>query len=219
MHSENSITLIGHVGRDVEMRNTQGGHQMATTTLATTRRWRSEGNDNWDEKTSWHRLVGFRHQAEAMSKCAFKGAYLYIEGRLEYREWKTQGGEDRLTAEILVTKVGRLQKMSELPEHARSGAGQGHDAHGGGPRGGGPTSGGPGAGQPPAGGQAPAGGAPPGGDGWERTDPSHGGGYPESAGHSPHDQGRTDASRGAPGAESWTAPGGGTDEFADDIPF
>lgn len=108
--SLNKVTLIGNVGQDPEVRSTQNGGRVATFSLATTRTWSGASGDR-QEKTEWHRCVvwntGAKGQglADVVEKYVKKGDKLYVEGRIEYRQWQDKDNATRYTTEINVREM------------------------------------------------------------------------------------------------------------------
>jgi single-strand DNA-binding protein len=104
MASVNKVILIGNLGRDPELRYTKDGKAVANFTLATNDRWRDrEGNSQ--ERTEWHRIVVWDKQAENCAQYLQKGRSVYIEGRLQTREWEDKEGQKRQTTEIVAQQV------------------------------------------------------------------------------------------------------------------
>lgn len=105
--SVNKVILIGNLGRDPEMRHTQGGRAVANFTLATNERWRDR-DGNAQERTEWHRIVAWDRLAEICTEYLAKGRQAYIEGRLQTREWEDRDGNKRYTTEIVATNMQML---------------------------------------------------------------------------------------------------------------
>ena len=108
--SLNKATLIGNVGQDPEVRSTQNGGRVATFSLATTRTWNGPGGDR-QEKTEWHRCVVWNTNpkgqglADVVEKYVKKGDKIYVEGRIEYRQWQDKENVTRYTTEINVREM------------------------------------------------------------------------------------------------------------------
>ena len=99
MGSVNKVILVGNLGRDAEMRFTAGGTPVATASLATTERFTDrEGQKR--EDTQWHRIVIWGKTAESLSEYLVKGKQIYVEGRLQTRQWDDKDGNKRYTTEI-----------------------------------------------------------------------------------------------------------------------
>jgi len=99
MAGVNKVILIGNLGRDPELRYTQGGQAVANFTLATTENWTNKGGER-EERTEWHRIVAWGRTAELCAQYLAKGRTVYIEGRLQTREWENKEGQKQRTTEI-----------------------------------------------------------------------------------------------------------------------
>src|SRR3982751_1348187 len=97
--------LIGNLGSDPEVRSTTGGNRVATFSLATSRQW-SSPNGEKQEKTEWHRCVVWNVKgtglADVVEKYCKKGDRIYVEGRIEYRQWQDKENQTRYSTEINV---------------------------------------------------------------------------------------------------------------------
>jgi single-strand DNA-binding protein len=106
--SLNKVTLIGNLGSDPEIRSTPGGGRVAQFSLATSRTWNDQ-NGGKQEKTEWHRCVVWNSKASQLAdiveKFVKKGEKLYIEGRIEYRQWQDKDGQTRYSTEINVREL------------------------------------------------------------------------------------------------------------------
>ncbi len=104
MASVNKVILIGNLGRDPELRYTQSGQAVANFTIATSERFANrEGAQQ--ERTEWHRIVTWGKTAENCAQYLAKGRSVYIEGRLQTREWEDKEGQKRYTTEISAQRV------------------------------------------------------------------------------------------------------------------
>lgn len=103
----NKATLIGNLGRDAEIRNTNGGTQVATLRLATTDRQKSASGE-WTDHTEWHSVVCFGKLAELMDRFGKKGKQLYVEGRIQTREYTDKDGNKRWSTEIVASEIRLL---------------------------------------------------------------------------------------------------------------
>ena len=103
----NKTQLIGHLGRDPELRQTQDGLAVANLALATSERWKDK-TGNPQERTEWHRVVLFGRTAEVAGEYLRKGALVYLEGRLQTRKWQDDRGQDRYTTEIVAERMKML---------------------------------------------------------------------------------------------------------------
>jgi single-strand DNA-binding protein len=100
----NKVILIGNLGSDPEIRYTQSGQAVAHFNIATTDTW-TDKNGQSQERTEWHRIVVWGKQAENCSKYLSKGRQIYVEGRLQTREWQDKEGNKRQTTEIVANDV------------------------------------------------------------------------------------------------------------------
>ena len=106
--SLNKVTLIGNLGNDPEVRSTTGGNRVATFSLATSRSW-NDASGTKQEKTEWHRCVVWNTKnsqlADIVEKYVKKGDKLYVEGRIEYRQWQDKENQTRYSTEINVREL------------------------------------------------------------------------------------------------------------------
>jgi single-strand DNA-binding protein len=104
MGSVNKVILVGNLGRDAELRYTPGGAAVATINMATTEVWNDKSGQR-QEKTEWHRVVLWGKQAESLTEYLTKGKQVYVEGRLQTRQWDDKDGNKRYTTEIRGDRV------------------------------------------------------------------------------------------------------------------
>lgn len=101
--SLNEVTLIGNLGKDPEIRKTQGGKSIANLSVATSESWRDKNTGERKEKVEWHRVVIFH---EALAKVAEqylkKGAKVFVRGQIQTRKWTDKTGVDRYTTEVVL---------------------------------------------------------------------------------------------------------------------
>ena len=111
--SVNKVILLGNVGKDPEIRSTPGGTMVATFSIATTER-QKDASGNWTDKTEWHNLVAFTKLAEIVRDYVKKGSKLYIEGRLNTRNWEDKETKKKLyRTEIIVNDLSLLSAREE----------------------------------------------------------------------------------------------------------
>lgn len=103
----NKVQLIGHLGRDPEQRQTKDGNAVTTLSLATSERWKDSAGQR-QERTEWHRIVLFKRSAEVAGQYLTKGSRVYLEGRLQTRQWQDQAGQERSTTEIIAERMTML---------------------------------------------------------------------------------------------------------------
>lgn len=106
--SLNKVMLIGNLGNDPEVRSTAGGNRVATFSLATSRTWNDAAGSK-QEKTEWHRCVVWNSKASQLAdiveRYVKKGDKIYVEGRVEYRQWQDKDGQTRYSTEINVREL------------------------------------------------------------------------------------------------------------------
>ena len=105
MASVNKVILIGNLGRDPELRYTQNGQAVANFSIATSERFGGRDGGEPQERTEWHRIVTWGKTAENCAQYLAKGRSVYIEGRLQTRDWEDKDGNKRTTTEISAQRV------------------------------------------------------------------------------------------------------------------
>jgi single-strand DNA-binding protein len=137
--ADNTVTLVGNVTRDPELRYTTGGRGVASFGLAVNRRYQVNGE--WQEQTSFFNVVAWGTLGENTAACVTKGTRLVVSGRIEQRSWETQDGEKRSVIEVIADEIGpslrwaqaHVEKTSRsAPEGAGAPAGAGVPSGGGG---------------------------------------------------------------------------------------
>ncbi len=126
--SLNKVQLIGNLGNDPEVRSTTGGNRVATFSLATSRTW-NDASGQKQEKTEWHRCVVWNTKgsqlADIVERYVHKGDKIYVEGRIEYRQWQDKDGQTRYSTEINVRELLLLGGRREGHDGDTDGAGSG----------------------------------------------------------------------------------------------
>ena len=103
MPSVNRVEIIGHLGRDPEVRSFQNGGKVVNLRIATSETWRDKASGERKERTEWHSVAVFQeHAARYVEQYMRKGSLVRIEGQLETRKWQDQSGQDRYSTEIVV---------------------------------------------------------------------------------------------------------------------
>jgi single-strand DNA-binding protein len=103
--SVNKVILVGHLGRDPEVRHTQSNQKIVHLAIATSERWKDRQSGDTRERTEWHRVVIFNENlAEIAERYLRKGSPVYLEGTLQTRKWTDQGGQERSTTEVVVPR-------------------------------------------------------------------------------------------------------------------
>lgn len=106
----NKVILIGNVGGDPEVRYMPNGNAVTNLTLATSDSWKDKQSGQIQERTEWHRVSLFGKIAEIAGQYLVKGSKVYIEGRLQTREWEKDGMK-RYTTEVIVDMGGTMQML------------------------------------------------------------------------------------------------------------
>lgn len=155
--ADNTITIVGNLTRDPEIRYTASGQAKASLGVAVSRRWQNRQTNEWEERTSFFNIVAWGDMAENISDTLAKGTRIIVQGRLEQRSYDTDQGEKKSVVEIVADEIGpslRWATAEVKRSERRSGGGGG----GGGDYGGG-------GGRPSGGSNAPGGGSSGGSDG------------------------------------------------------
>ena len=122
MASINKVILIGNLGRDPEVRYTQGGNAVANLNLATNEVWTDKSGQR-QERTEWHRVVVWGKQAEIAKEYLAKGRQIYVEGALQTRQWEDKDGQKRYTTEVKCQRFVMLGGRGEARAEAGGGPG------------------------------------------------------------------------------------------------
>ena len=113
------VILVGHLGRDPEMRYTQSEVAVCSFSLATSETYRDRNSGEKVTQTEWHNIILWRNLAETAGKYLRKGSQVYIEGKLRNRKWEDQNGATRYTTEVVADTMQMLDKResSSAPAH------------------------------------------------------------------------------------------------------
>jgi len=111
MGSVNKVIIVGNLGSDPELRYTADGRGVVTMRIATNERF-TDRDGNPRERTEWHRIVVWGKQAENCNQYLSKGRQVYVEGRLQTREWEDRDGNRRFTTEVVADRVVFLSGAS-----------------------------------------------------------------------------------------------------------
>ena len=134
MASENSVTLVGNLTRDPELRFTQGGRPLAQFGLAVNRRYQQNGE--WQEQTSFFNVVAWGQLGENAAASLHRGARIMVSGRLEQRSYETQDGDKRSVVEVIADEMGPSLRWAtaqvERTDRREGGQGGGYGGGGGG---------------------------------------------------------------------------------------
>ncbi len=124
--SVNKAILIGHLGADPEVRYTPSGTPVANFRIATSESWNDKQGER-QERTEWHRIVAWNKTAELVGEYLSKGRQVYVEGRIQTRQWDDRDGNKRYTTEVIANQVTFLGGRGD-----RTGAGRSDKPAGGG---------------------------------------------------------------------------------------
>lgn len=118
----NKVMLIGNLGRDPEIRNTQDGRPICSLNIATTERWKDKSGER-KEKTEWHNIVIFNEGLCRLAEQYLrKGSKVYIEGSLQTRKWQDKDGTDRYTTEVVLSAFnGVLKFLDSVQQESHGG--------------------------------------------------------------------------------------------------
>ena len=119
----NKVILVGNLGKDPEVRYTPGGAAVANFTIATNENWTDKQGQK-QERTEWHRIVVWGKAAELCGEYLSKGRQVYIEGRLQTREWNNKEGVKQYTTEVVANPVGGVVFLSGGERGAGGGRGR-----------------------------------------------------------------------------------------------
>ena len=127
--SVNKVILVGHLGRDPEVRYTQNNQKIVHLSVATSERWKDRQSGDSRERTEWHRVVIFNENlADIAERYLRKGSPVYLEGTLQTRKWTDQSGQEHTTTEIVVPRFrGELTLLGGGPEGGRADMGAADD--------------------------------------------------------------------------------------------
>jgi single-strand DNA-binding protein len=118
MASINKVIIVGHLGRDPDMRYMPNGEAVTTINVATTESWKDKNSGEKKEQTEWHRITFYRRLAEVVGQYVRKGSQIYVEGRLQTRKWQDKEGVERYTTEIIADSMQMLgHRTREVAEH------------------------------------------------------------------------------------------------------
>ena len=113
-NSLNKVILIGNLGQDPEARFTPQGTAVTNLSIATNESWKDQSGETQD-RTEWHRVVMYGRMAETAAEYMKKGQMVYVEGRLNTREWEDQNQIKRKTTEIRCDNFTMLGRRSDAP--------------------------------------------------------------------------------------------------------
>ena len=150
MANGNTVTIVGNLTRDPELRYTPSGQANASFGVAVNRRWMNRQTNEWEERVSFFNVVCWREMADNVSESLANGARVVVTGRLEQRSWETDNGEKRSVVEIVADEIGPSLRWAsaQITKNDRRGGGDFGGDGGSGGSGGGGSGGGGGGGAP-----------------------------------------------------------------------
>lgn len=133
----NKVMLIGRIGRDPEVRYTKSGQAVANFSMATTDTWKDQQGGK-QERTEWHKIVCWGKLADFAQNFLRKGKLIYVEGRLQTRDWTDQQNVKHYTTEVVANTVNFMEPRGDSPQQGRpaqaaQGAQGGQQPYGGAP--------------------------------------------------------------------------------------
>src|ERR1700744_4108769 len=138
--SVNKVNLVGNLGKEPEIRNTQSGKKIVNLRIATSESWNDKASGERQERTEWHSVVIMNDRlADVAERYLRKGSKVYLEGKLQTRKWTDQSGQDRYTTEVMLGRIGAelvlLDRLGEggagAPSSGGAAGGAGWDSGGG----------------------------------------------------------------------------------------
>jgi len=125
--SVNKVTIVGNLGKDPEVRNTQSGMKMVNLRIATSESWNDKASNERQERTEWHSVVIMNDRlADVAERFLKKGSKVYLEGKLQTRKWTDQAGQERYSTEVLLGRFGAELVLLDRPAEG-SGAARGSE--------------------------------------------------------------------------------------------
>ncbi|MBN9563162.1 MAG: single-stranded DNA-binding protein [Alphaproteobacteria bacterium] len=130
--SVNKVILVGNLGKDPEVRNTQAGQKIVNFTMATSDTWNDKMSGERKERTEWHRVVIFNDRlADVAERFLRKGRKVYVEGALQTRKWTDQTGQEKYTTEVVIDRFRGELTLLDSGRGEEGGMGEGGGYGGG----------------------------------------------------------------------------------------
>jgi single-strand DNA-binding protein len=126
--ADSTVTIVGNLTRDPEIRYTTGGAAKASFGVAVSRRWQNRQSQEWEEQTSFFNVVCWREMAENVAESIGKGSRVVVTGRLEQRSWETENGDKRSVIEIVADEVGPSLRWATAKVNRNERRGSGADS-------------------------------------------------------------------------------------------
>ncbi|MGI8757653.1 MAG: single-stranded DNA-binding protein [Acidimicrobiales bacterium] len=134
---DNTVTLVGNVTRDPELRYTPSGATVASFGLAVNRRWQNRQTNEWEEQVSFFDVKCWAQMAENVSESVQRGTRVVVTGRLEQRSWETDNGDKRSKVEVVADEIApslrwATAEVRKIERQAASSGGSGSTTNSGG---------------------------------------------------------------------------------------
>ena len=120
MSSVNKALIIGNLGQDPEIKYTQSGSPVANISVATSERWKDKNTGEQKEQTEWHRVVVFGRLAEIAEQYLKKGSKVFIEGKIQTRDWEDAEGNKKYITEVVAREMTMLDSRASTDSSASS---------------------------------------------------------------------------------------------------
>ena len=120
MSSVNKALIIGNLGQDPEIKYTQSGSPVANLSVATSERWKDKNTGEQKEQTEWHRVVVFGRLAEIAEQYLKKGSKIFVEGKIQTRDWEDADGNKKYTTEVVAREMTMLDSKASMSSDAPS---------------------------------------------------------------------------------------------------
>jgi single-strand DNA-binding protein len=101
----NKVLLIGHLGRDVELRHISNGNAVANFSIATSEKWKDKSSGEWQTRTEWHNIQAWGSLGERCAEYLHKGSTVWVEGKIQSREYEAKDGQMKKVYEIIASQV------------------------------------------------------------------------------------------------------------------
>ena len=109
----NKVLILGNLGADPDIKYTQAGSPVATLSVATSESWKDKTTNEKVEKVEWHRVVVFGRLAEIAEQYLKKGSKIFVEGKLQTRDWEDSEGKKRYTTEVIAREMTMLDSKGD----------------------------------------------------------------------------------------------------------
>lgn len=117
MSSVNKVILIGRLGKDPELKSTPSGAQVCKFSVATDETWKDKSGQQ-QKKTEWHNIVAWNKLAEICGQYLTKGKQVYVEGKLETKDWESKSGEKHYSTQVVARDIKFLGSRENGNGHA-----------------------------------------------------------------------------------------------------